>query len=259
MKTGQIAVQLYTLREYCKTPADIAATLAKVRKMGYQAVQVSGVAPIEETELKKMLDGEGLVCAATHEGTGAILNETDKVIERLRKLNCRYTAIPHPGKLDFSNRDVVMDFIRKADAAGKKMREAGQALTYHNHSIEFCKLDGKTILELIYANTGADNLQGEIDTYWVQHGGGDSVAWCRKLKGRLPLLHLKDYIIAGPENKPRFAEIGHGNLNIPEIVKAADESGCKWFMVEQDDCYERNPFESLEMSFKYLQTLAAKG
>ena len=62
MKTGQVAAQLFTLREYCKTAADIAVTLKKVRKIGYQAVQVSGVAPIDEKELKNMLDGEGLVC-----------------------------------------------------------------------------------------------------------------------------------------------------------------------------------------------------
>lgn len=258
MRIKQVAAQLYTLREYCKTPADVAATMKKVRQIGYQAVQVSGMGPIEEKELKKLLDGEGLVCAVTHEPTDRILDETDKVIERLKKLGCQYTAIPHFGKYDLSKMEILLEFTRKADAAGRKMREAGLVLTYHNHSGEFRKVEGKTILEWIYEKTGKDNLQGELDTYWVQHGGGDPVAWCRRLKGRLPLLHLKDYIIGGPEAKPRFAEIGYGNLNIPAIIKAGDESGCEWFMVEQDDCYERNPFESMEMSFKYLEKLAAR-
>ena len=31
----RIAAQMYTLRDYCKTPADIAASCAKVKKMGY--------------------------------------------------------------------------------------------------------------------------------------------------------------------------------------------------------------------------------
>ena len=38
-----IALQGYTLREYAKTPQDIAHTLARVKKIGYDALQVSGI------------------------------------------------------------------------------------------------------------------------------------------------------------------------------------------------------------------------
>ena len=50
-------VQMYTLREYCKTVQDTAETLKKVRKMGYKTIQVSGMAePKDVNELKKLLD-----------------------------------------------------------------------------------------------------------------------------------------------------------------------------------------------------------
>ena len=65
MDTG-IAVQLYTLREFTKTPADIARTLKKVREIGYRAVQCSALGPIEPRELRAILDQEGLFCCATH-------------------------------------------------------------------------------------------------------------------------------------------------------------------------------------------------
>jgi sugar phosphate isomerase/epimerase len=85
----------------------------------------------------------------------------------------------------------------------------------------------------------------------VQHGGGDPVAWCKKLKGRLPLLHMKDYTV-NAANQVTFAEIGHGNLNWKKIVAAAEKSGCQWFIVEQDTC-PGDPFESLRQSFDYIR------
>lgn len=36
MKPEQIAIQLYTLRDFCKTAADYAAVLKKVRATGYR-------------------------------------------------------------------------------------------------------------------------------------------------------------------------------------------------------------------------------
>ena len=41
--TPTLAVQLYTLREFTKTPTDIASTLARVAKLGYRAVQASAL------------------------------------------------------------------------------------------------------------------------------------------------------------------------------------------------------------------------
>jgi sugar phosphate isomerase/epimerase len=256
MKSTQLAAQLFTLRDHLKTPADIAASLKKVRQIGYQAVQVSGMGPIEEAELSRMLAGEGLVCCATHEPGAKILDETEAVIARLRKLNCRYTAYPYPGNLDFGSLPTVLDLATKLDQAGQRLREAGMVLTYHNHAMEFQRLENKTAMDWLYEKTDARNLQGEIDTYWVQQGGCDPVAWCRKLNRRLPLIHLKDYTVIG--GRPSFAPVGHGNLDMPAIVNAADAAGCEWFIVEQDDCYGADPFEALAHSYRYLETLARK-
>ena len=76
MKKSQIAAQLFTLRDFLKTPEDIAASLRKVKQIGYDAVQVSGMGPVAEEELVKILDGEGLICCATHEPGKKIVEET---------------------------------------------------------------------------------------------------------------------------------------------------------------------------------------
>ena len=134
MKINQVAAQLYTLRDHLKTPADIAASLKKVRAMGYESVQASGMGPIPEAELLKILKGEDLTLCATHEDSNVILDEVGKVIDRLQKLGCKYTAYPYPAGIDFSKQEHVDQLIRKLDAAGEAMAKAGQVLTYHNHA-----------------------------------------------------------------------------------------------------------------------------
>lgn len=251
MRVDQIAAQLYTLRDFARTPAEIAQTLRRVREIGYRAVQVSGIGPIAEDELVKMLDGEGLVCAATHEPADVILNSPEKIVERLSKLNCRITAYPYPSGVTLDSLDDVKSLAAKLNAAGKVFHDAGMILAYHNHHVEFRRFDGKLMLDVLYSETDPKYLQGEIDTYWVQNGGGDPVQWCERLKGRLPIIHLKDYVV-NAAGAPSMAEIGYGNLDWSRIIPAAEASGCGWFAVEQDLC-EVDPFLSMKMSFEYLR------
>jgi len=249
MKIGQVAAQLYTVRDHLKTTAAIARSLAEVRKIGYEAVQVSGMGPIDEAELCRILKGEGLVCCATHEWR--ILDAPEAVLERLNKLSCKYTAFPHPGDARLDTLADVKAFAARLNRSGKVLYDGGKVLTYHNHGLEFRHIDGRVMLDVIYAETDPRYLQGEIDTFWVQYGGGDPVEWCGRLRKRLPLLHMKDYV-AGPDGSHAFAEIGRGNLNWAGIVKAAEDSGCLWFIVEQDTC-PADPFESLKISFEYIR------
>jgi sugar phosphate isomerase/epimerase len=77
------------------------------------------------------------------------------------------------------------------------------------------------------------------------------VEWCRKLRGRLPFIHLKDYAITR-ERQPIFCEIGVGTLPFKRIIAEAERSGCQWFIIEQDTC-PNDPFDSLKISFDYVK------
>ena len=134
MKIERVAAQLYTVRDFIKTPPEIAASMKRVRKIGYQAVQVSGMGPIAEEELLRILDGEGLTCCATHEPGERILKEPQRVVDTLRKLKCRHTAYPYPGGIKFDTLASVKEFAAKLNASGKVLHDAGLVLSYHNHA-----------------------------------------------------------------------------------------------------------------------------
>ncbi len=251
MKRSQLAVQLYTLRDHCKTAFDLAASLKQVKAIGYDAVQISGVGPIPAVEINHIAAAEGLQICATHEAGALICESPEAIVERLGTLGCSDTAYPYPHQ-PLATLDDIKRLSESLDRAGDVLRQAGMRLSYHNHAIEFRKIAGRTVLQWLYALTDPKNLMGEPDTYWVQAGGGDPIEWCQRLHGRLPLLHLKDFKI-GDDNQATMAEIGNGNLNWPAIVRAAEISGCSWYIVEQDIC-PANPFDSLAESWKYLTT-----
>jgi sugar phosphate isomerase/epimerase len=251
MKISQVAAQLYTCRELLNTPGDIARTLSRLRAVGYTAVQISGLGAISDRELNLILDDNGLTCCGTHERGANILNRPEQVVERLNTLRCKITAYPFPEGIDLSNADTVRAWIQSLQKAGEVLARAGHTLCYHNHNHEFRKLGGKVILDLIYDGTTPECLQGEPDTYWIQYGGGDILQWCRKLAGRLPIIHLKDYQTT-TGNKPQWCEIGQGVLDFKAIISAAEAAGCEWFVVEQDTC-PADPVDSLATSFRYIQ------
>jgi len=256
MPETAVAAQMFTLRKFTQTPADIAKTLAKVRAIGYEAIQISAFGPIDAAELAKMLEGEGLAVASTHCSWDLYTNQIDRLIDEHRMWGCKHPAIGGmPG--DYRNPDGVVAFAKAAEEVGSKLAEAGMDFSYHNHNFEFQKVGGKTWLELIYENSDPALVKAEIDTYWVQAGGGDPAEWIRKVSGRMPVLHLKDMVI-GPERDVRMAEVGEGNLNWPAILTAAKDAGVEWYCVEQDNCYDRDPFESLKISLDNLHAMGLK-
>ncbi len=251
MSEIQIAAQLYTLRSFLKTPSDIAETMKKVKAIGYDAVQVSGVGPIDPYELKKIVDGEGLTICATHVSFDSMRDETSRVIDEHKLWGCKHIAIGGMPTV-YRNAEGFKKFAVEASEVVRRFAEAGLTFSYHNHSFELEKFDGRLGLDILFEDADPDLFNFEIDTYWIQNGGGDPAAWIRKVKGRGPLVHFKDMTVR--DAKPIMAEVGEGNLNWPAILDACKDSGVEWYIVEQDIC-ERDPFESLGISLKNLKAM----
>jgi sugar phosphate isomerase/epimerase len=52
-----------------------------------------------------------------------------------------------------------------------------------------------------------------------------------------------------------MAEVGNGNLNWEGITKACREAGTKWYIVEQDNCNGRDPFDSVADSLRNMKAM----
>ncbi|WNQ10301.1 sugar phosphate isomerase/epimerase [Paenibacillus aurantius] len=252
MQKSTIGAQLYTLRDHAKTPEDLRTTLRKVREIGYETVQVSGIGPIEPEKLKELVQEADLSVCATHISFDRLKEDLDGVIRDHKLWDCRYVGVgsmPSPYRADA---DGYRRFAAEASDAAKKLSEAGLQLIYHNHKFEFEKFDGSRTGMDILLEESDPSLGFELDMYWVQAGGANPVNWIHKVKGRMAVVHLKDMAIV--QDQQVFAELGEGNMNWYEIIAACRETSVEWYVVEQDVC-RRDPFESLDISLRHLHTL----
>ncbi len=253
MAEGTLGAQLFTCREYTKTIGDVAQTLKNIARIGYSTVQISGFGPVDPKEVAKVLADTHLGVAATHMAWDKFRNELDEVIAIHKMWKCKHPAI---GGLpdEYRAADGISRFIDELTPIAEELAAEGMDFSYHNHSHEMVRIGDKTWLGMLYEQADPKILKAEIDTYWIQHGGGEPAEWVRKCAGRMPLLHLKDMAI-GEDGEQRMAEIGEGNLNWAAILEAAAEAGVEYYLVEQDRCYDRTPFESLEISYRNLRAM----
>lgn len=270
-----VGLQLYSVREFAEK--DLKGTLQKVKDMGYDGVEFAGLYGYEPSEIKDMLDEIGLEPVSAHVALEEMLENPDKVIGGYAEIGCKYIAIPflvddrRPGAEGFAQT------IKDIEKMAAKAKELGVQMLYHNHDFEFVKVDGEYGLDLLYNSISEDLLQTEIDTCWVNVAGEDPADYIRKYTGRSPVVHLKDFVMSGKE-KPKhlyeligiesdhkedegeeafgFRPVGYGVQDFPSILKASEEAGAEWVVVEQDQpALDKDSLECAAMSREYLKKI----
>lgn len=250
MNEMNVAAQLYTLRNFLKTPEDVGQTLKMVKAIGYNAVQASGVGPIDPQVLRQLADEAGVRICATHISYDRLKNDLDEVIRDHKTWDCRYVGLGSMPQQFRSSRDGFLAFAREFNEVSKKIFDSGLKFIYHDHNFEFEKFDGETGMDILLSNTDPETFGIELDTYWIQAGGANPVEWIKKVDQRMEVVHFKDMTVKNSQQQ--FAEIGEGNLNWKAIIDACRATKVRWYAVEQDVC-QRDPFESLQMSLTYLK------
>jgi len=247
MEKPVLALQLYTVRQ--SLAEDFAGTLRRVRQVGYDAVELTGTGPFGGRELGELLDELGLRVAGMHVGIETLRGDLTQAIELARVLQTQNIVCPFLPEELRRTRDDWVAAAHMLDEIGRRCREEGLRLSYHNHSFEFVRFDGQAALDLLFENCSAENVWSELDTYWVKHGGEDPVAYIERYAGRINILHCKD-MAADAERS--FTEVGRGILDWQAIDEAARRAGVEWYCVEQDVC-PADPFESARISAEFMR------
>ena len=266
-----IAIQLYTVRD--QAAADFEGTLKAIKAMGYEGVEFAGLHGKTAAEVKALCAEIGLTPISAHVPYYDMIADPKGVLSDYAEIGCRYVAIPYLTPECRPGTDGFAKVVENAEMLGKVARELGMTLLYHNHDFEFEKIDGKYALEVLYDTVPADLLQTELDTCWVRVGGEEPAAYVRKFSGRAPVVHLKDYAggksehmyeligiefeDAKPEENPfEFRPVGFGVQDMPAIIKAAEDAGAKWLVVEQDQpSMGLDPMQCAEKAIGYLRSL----
>ena len=249
----KLGAQLFTVRDFAKDIESLEKTLEKIAKIGYTAVQLSGVCAYDPKWMKETLKRLGLTAPITHYDFKKITESPEETSAFHKTFGAEYVGIGcSPFPFDREGFDKLTTPLL---AVADYYQSQHQKLTYHNHNMEFSRLDGELFLDKLTSAFSKDQLGITLDTYWVQAGGGDSAEWLKALSGRVDCIHLKDMAFAMPEREQRMAPIGRGNMNFERILSAAEDAGTRYAFVEQDNCYGEDPFDCLKESYDYLKAL----
>lgn len=281
MRQAKIGVQAMMLKEKF---AELGAyeTLKKIHELGYHAIEISQIPMTAEnvSEIKRASDAFKIEIASLSgslkpqvPGGESLTTHFDKIVADCQTLNSQIVRI---GMLPFDamhSLEAVLAFCREANEVARALLKHGIKLYYHNHHIEFIRYNGEYLLDIIRRE--APDLGFEIDVHWVQRGGVSPVALLKEYAGKVDLIHLKDYRVAQIPaaafdtlaagdiqafmtyftSNIQFAELGQGNLDLPAIIEQGLASQARYFLVEQDELYGRDPFDCLATSRDYLVQL----
>ena len=186
-----IGLQLYSVREDLEK--DFEGTLRKVKALGYDAVEFAGLFGHGAEEVRNLCKEIGLIPLSAHVPFVDMMNDPDGVLKVYADIGCKFVVIPYLTEEYRPGQPKFQEVIDGAKLLGKKAKELGMQLCYHNHDFEFVKLNGEYALDILYKEVPADILETEVDTCWVKVAGEDPGAYLRKYTGRAHIVHLKDF------------------------------------------------------------------
>jgi len=243
-----IALQLYSVRDDCAK--GLGKVLKETAKMGYEGVEFAGYYNFSASELRKMLDDNGLKCAGTHVGIQTLLgSELEKTAAFNKELGNRFLIVPG---LPEEYRKDIDAWARTADVfneIAERARRWKMLVGYHNHTIEFTAVDGKCPWDVFFSRTRKEVVM-QVDTGNAMHGGADVMPYVERYPGRALTVHVKEFT-----SDPKGAIVGEGEISWPRFFGLCETIGnTEWYIVEQE-VYTCSPMECVRRCLENLKRM----
>jgi sugar phosphate isomerase/epimerase len=236
--TGPIGVQMFTYRNSYAN--GMAAVLDTIKSLGITEVEGGNPKNMTPEEFKKMLADRNITMPSIGADYVAITKDAEPTIKTAKFYGAKYVMvawIPHGKTFTIDDaKKAVEDFNR----VGKILKENGLTLCYHDHGYEFGPYEDGTLFDYIAKNTDPKYVSFEMDIMWTFHGGADPAQLLRKYKGRWKMAHLKDIRkgiandLTGGTDTHNDVAVSTGQINYPEVLKAAKAVGIKHYFIEDE-------------------------
>ena len=252
----KIGVQLYTVRDFLKNETEIESSLRKIKAMGYNTVQLAGLGPCDMDRFAGWIKELDMEVCGTHSPWERMEDpgELKKLIAEHKKLGATDIGLGMKPEIFPNTHEGYTNFIKKINIICAAVKDSGLTFGYHNHELEFQKFNGVRAIDRLAEE--CPDLYIILDVFWVQAGGVNPAVYLEKLKGRIKIVHFKDFRVEGRNRQ--FAEIGEGNLDWEDIIPRCEKDNIPYAIVEQDGDFLIDPFESLATSKRFLEKMAAR-
>ena len=250
----KLGAQFYSIRTACTTPEDLYASMRKIKDIGYDIIQISGVCDIEAERLKAYSEELALPITATHKAIDLILNDTDNLRAYHKIIGCPVIGLGSMPQQYRTSVEGGRAFISSIKEAVKKINDAGLSFTYHNHSFEFNPIEGGTnLFELLFEEFPEAHFLPDV--YWIKHGGYDPYETLERIAkaGRVTNVHFKDM---KTEPQGEICPCGAGIIDFAPLAKLCKSYGIENILVEQDNAPALGDvFEQMKFSYDHLDSI----
>ena len=245
-----IGIQLYTVRDFMAE--DFYGSIKKIADIGYKGIEFAGFFDNDPKEIKKFIDGLGLVCHSSHDPFPNSSN-VNEIIDYLSILDGEF-SISGVGPDDVNTEDKAKATIEKFAKAVNLFKGSNIKFGVHNHWWEFFyKVDGVPFFDVLMKEV--PDICSELDIFWATLGGADPVEVIKKYPKNITLLHSKDGKNKHPWNHEtdpvNMTANGDGNIDVKGCVEAGYKTAVSWNVVELDT-FDGNMWDAVEDSYKYL-------
>lgn len=244
----KIGVQISSVRQYLGDERNVKKSFSKVKKIGYNEIQIQWISPDVSSEyIKSVLDETQMNCIGTQDYYDEVAPKLDDIIKMNVLWGGQYICVSRiPDR--YRSLDGCMSLASEINKLLERTENSGKTLAFHPIHSDFDKYDGKILFEVLLENC-SDKLQIVLDVYHVMKAGYDPADWIKKLQGRIPLIHFKDMVIR--RDNEILVPVGQGILNWDNIFSACIETGVKYCFAEQEQ-WQKDPFECLSESYDFI-------
>jgi sugar phosphate isomerase/epimerase len=249
-RLDRIGIQLYTVRG--EMERDMAGTFRRLAQIGYREVEFAGYFGRAPAQIRADLERAGLTAVSTHGDIDLVRRGWSAALDTASELGLRYVTI---NWLPAETRRTLDDWRRIADdfnSAGERARARGLRLAYHNYDVSVQPIEGTIPLDLLLERVSAENMDFQMDVYWLVLGGADPLSYIKRYPTRFTMLHAKD-----SAGRPAHAQtdVGAGIIDFRSILAldAAQRGAIQHVFVEHDE--PADAFVFAKKSFDYLSTL----
>lgn len=232
---------------------DFAGTLKKMAGMGYKYAEMcspkgyetSGfghLLSMKTSEMRKVINDAGLTCPSCHFGLKELTDHLDDRIEFARELGLEHMVCSSYGLPKTATLNDYLVASDKLNKAGEKIKAAGMQAGFHNHAIEFTKLDGKLIYDEMMKRLDGDLVKMQFQTEVINYGYKAST-YFKEYPGRYISAHLSDWT-----KDKKMVPVGKGVIDWKEFFDAAQAAGVKYHFVEMEP-------ETFKDSANYISSL----
>jgi sugar phosphate isomerase/epimerase len=236
-------LQLYTLREECKT--DLPGMLSAVGKIGFKGVEFAGYQGYSAKDLRKLLDDSGLVACGTHTPYESVLGDKlQETIEFNKVIGNKFLIVPW---MTGKTKQEWLDKATLFNELAEKVKPAGMWIGYHAHAHDFEKFDGESAWDLFFGNTRPEVIM-QLDTSNCLEGGANPLEVLKKYPGRARTIHVKANG-GGPE-----AVVGEDKVPWKEVFAFCEGPGkTDWYVLEHETSKE--PLATVKRSYAALKAM----